>query len=259
MIDADDAVDGVLGLRLPQFVTQIVVGESLRSRVAGAAPRVVRQRADPQGRRTSTSTSSRDASADPSRGAERPRDRARLAPIAGPSRTRSRAATIGRGRRPTEPRGWRRTRARARARARAHDRRPALCRRSAASRPRSPRPPSTRRRRRGTASAGSGGLAPEDEHRALEGAWSRSMVPPPASARLSSSTFTRGSPRKPSVRLVRVLGDQRVDLLERQAAHGRDPRRLELRRRDRDVRVEPARRGGEQIDRDRRPSVTPGA
>jgi two-component system sensor histidine kinase KdpD len=32
VIDADDAVEGVLGLAYRQFVTQIVIGEPLRSR-----------------------------------------------------------------------------------------------------------------------------------------------------------------------------------------------------------------------------------
>ena len=74
----------------------------------------------------------------------------------------------------------------------------------------------------------------------------------PSSTRLSARTLTRGSPSTPSVRgLDRVL-DHRPQRRLRHVARRRDPLDLQQRRCRGDVGVEAARRGGDQIGRDRR-------
>ena len=79
----------------------------------------------------------------------------------------------------------------------------------------------------GYSCAGSAAAWPEHEHRALEGGRHADGATS-CSARLSSSTFTRGSPRNPSVFCSVWCVDQRLHLVEREPADGRDPRRLEL-------------------------------
>ena len=72
-----------------------------------------------------------------------------------------------------------------------------------------------------------------------------------SSARLSSSTLTRGSPRRPKVRPSTLRLDHRPDALRRDAARAGDARHLPERAGRREVRVEPARRGGDQLGRHR--------
>ena len=71
-----------------------------------------------------------------------------------------------------------------------------------------------------------------------------------ASARLSSRTFTRSCPRNPRAGPSVCSSISDPDLLDREPSHLRDARRLEFRRRDRDVRVQTARRGREEVCRD---------
>ena len=75
-----------------------------------------------------------------------------------------------------------------------------------------------------------------------------------SSARLSSSTFTAGSPRTPNARSSVLRLDEREHGGQRHVTSGGDTRRLELGVRDRDVRVESAARRGHRVDRNlRRP------
>ena len=69
-----------------------------------------------------------------------------------------------------------------------------------------------------------------------------------SSARLSSSTFTRGSPRKPSQRSSVWAATSVAHLRLGQVAGGGDAGDLELGRGRADVRVEPAARRGDQVD-----------
>ena len=66
---------------------------------------------------------------------------------------------------------------------------------------------------------------------------------PSASARLSSSTLTRGSPRRPNERPSSMAVDQRADLFDRQASGARDTPCLIVCCRRADVGIEPAPRG----------------
>ena len=77
----------------------------------------------------------------------------------------------------------------------------------------------------------------------------------PSSARLSSSTLTRGLAEEAQLPPGRVRLDEPTDVGLRDAALARNARHLELRRRRRDVRVEPGRRRGDEIDRHRRPGI----
>ena len=62
VVDSETPVDAVLGYAYRHSVTQIVVGRVAPLTLQGADAGLVRHAADPGGRRTSTSTSSRDAS-----------------------------------------------------------------------------------------------------------------------------------------------------------------------------------------------------
>ena len=72
-----------------------------------------------------------------------------------------------------------------------------------------------------------------------------------SSARLSGSTSTTGSPRKPSCRPRVCCGHELAHRRLRHAARPRDARHLVARGRRADVRIETAARGGHEVDRDR--------
>ncbi len=73
-----------------------------------------------------------------------------------------------------------------------------------------------------------------------------------SSARFSSSTFTRGSPRHAPLPAFRVLGHQGPDHLRGQAPGPGHPLHLVLGGRRADVRIEAAGRSRDQVDRHRR-------
>ncbi len=68
-----------------------------------------------------------------------------------------------------------------------------------------------------------------------------------SSARLSSRTFTRGSPRNPANRSPHAERDQTLQLLGRHLTRSRDARKLVLNGRDADFRIEPAAGGRHEI------------
>ena len=74
----------------------------------------------------------------------------------------------------------------------------------------------------------------------------------PSRSRLSSRTFTRGSPRKPEQRLLRVPRDAARTASGGHAARRRDAGDLVLRGRRADVGIEPRRRRRHEVDGDRR-------
>ena len=72
-----------------------------------------------------------------------------------------------------------------------------------------------------------------------------------SSARLSSSTFTRGSPRKPNWRPWVFLSTSAFTDILGQSSRQRNAMDLIVRRRHADMRVKSAARSGHQVDRDR--------
>ena len=70
-----------------------------------------------------------------------------------------------------------------------------------------------------------------------------------SSARFSASTLTRGSPSMPSVRSSTCASTSARTSARREPPRARDAVDLVVRRRRRDVRIEPRRRGGDEIDR----------
>ena len=70
-----------------------------------------------------------------------------------------------------------------------------------------------------------------------------------SSARLSASTLTCGSPRRPRKRPSVLLGDELPNPILRQVPRLGDARHLEQRRFRRDVRIEAAGRGRDEVDR----------
>ena len=227
VIDSETPVDAVLGFAYRHSVTQIVVGESRRSRWKELTQGSFVTAPDPVGRATSTSTSSRVASADRARvRSDRSIRRTSRRPPATSTRSRASPRVVQLVDRAGEDRVERERRSRASARASSTS--TLLCPRSAASRWRS-------RPRRSTAGRRSPewrparsvrGRAPYDYERPHVRHRPHAAC---ASARLSSRTLHALLPEEPEGRAPRCA----ASISDRTCSSGRprtcrDPRRLEL-------------------------------